>query len=1136
MQETGWLNFHWCEWSLSVNNIESLDLPASVIEIILERIKHLSEETKNFLSIASIAGVRFSSEKIKIIAQFSDEVNVRAINEATKERLIQKEGKDEFVFVHDRVVEALTEATKQNERELIHHKLSQQMINSASGEQPENIYNLAEHLIAAKALTSDTDLVRWVSLAAEEAINTHLNIEGERYIDIIFEAARRSNLTLNSSIYALAGELYNRIGNFPKSKANYEKAIQLNPDKYEKCYFRLKLLKSYFGSLDLSNPRMNEIFDETFSDLNEWTVKWSPINYLTLITALVLNVLGIWYWWPRKKTSQRILAEAHYLYGLFKYHEADFNLAMLHSWKSYFVANRYGSCLELAKAANQAGIAFGSVGIKFASKYMMNKGRKIADEFVDRRLKAECDFYGALIIDLLGDPVQASKDLKRFLQKRGHYMHPIDYMNAIFAYLWIEGIRGNAKVLIKEFERARSYINNQQGLSYLSLAVFDSQESCVKGIKGNYSKSDSYDIFSEEALKCASENRYVAGCQVQSTLLLKITQEDVQEEEIDALVDHFNKYCHIPPIFTIFIPPAQYFIWRAIAYSQLYLNNPSKVLKSKFKKALFDLFLAGTKHPTYRTYYLYLKSLYYWKNGKRTKSLDLLNKALHYSRVYEVPWVELECYYYRYRLYIELDREENAKQDISAAFYIAKKYGLEFRLRALRVELNIEEDMKSTVHNSSSSTLLIHGKTDSSVVNASWVLHGQKQFDALKSLSINLSPILEIEKQQYVAIKTIMETLGAERGFLYAVEDNSHVRKLILGMDRDGSVYHDDSSISSSVLRTVLDTLEPIVYTGSSESVISNQQSIIAKDIRSIIAAPLILGKKIVGVVYFDNRLIRGAFTKNDIELLTAMANMVAFSLEMAKKAQLEISKKELEKDLEVSGFVQQMIIPEIRDFDNKKYSYSFHFEPVAKAGGDWIWIDEAAEDELALVIGDVTGHGVGSAMITSLVAGVLKCNWSKNRLLINSFQQMHNVLQEVCNSQYGMTCFGAQLNKNTGDITLISSGCPSMFVLRDGECLSWGSGGSIIGFSDFSPSILNEKLLPGDRLVVFTDGIYEAKNIKGNEYGNRRLYRFLLKQPTSQTSQELKTAILTEIKSWAEGVGFDDDLTLFVFDYKATA
>jgi sigma-B regulation protein RsbU (phosphoserine phosphatase) len=249
----------------------------------------------------------------------------------------------------------------------------------------------------------------------------------------------------------------------------------------------------------------------------------------------------------------------------------------------------------------------------------------------------------------------------------------------------------------------------------------------------------------------------------------------------------------------------------------------------------------------------------------------------------------------------------------------------------------------------------------------------------------------------------------------------------------------------------------------------------------------------------------------------------------MSQKAQLEISKKELEKDLEVSGMVQNLIIPEARSVRSDFYEYSFHFEPATKAGGDWVWNEMVENGNLYFILGDVTGHGVGSAMIAALIAGVLNSDWKKSKSLLNAFRSMDDILKTTCQSKYGMSVTGIHLDVKNCKIDLINMGSPPLFLLRDTECNYYGEAGSILGSGEFVAGVNTIDIIRGDKIIIFSDGLYEAQDKDNREFGMNRLRRFLTKQPIDISSELMKENILKEFRSWIGDRPLNDDLSFVV-------
>ncbi len=1138
LQDQSAIKYQWGQWEFSKEKRDIENIPSSIADILVNKIKNLSFLTKRFLSVAATGGLSFNIDLISRVIDVNDKQLMSIINEAREARLVVKIERNSYKFIHDRVVEALSSFILANEKKHIHFLIAKEEIwRSKSNNNLLNsstIYSIANNLIKAEVLADPLDVIEWCSLAAFEAMKSHANKESVKYFQLVFEAAEKSKYTLDCKTYGSAGEVYLRLGDHNTAIEYLYCAIQRSENIDDRVSYRLKLIKSYIGTFDLNNQSLIDQFHTIFLELGSWDVKFIGFACANLIISAFGNLIGTWYWLPTKKTSVKRLAEAHFLYALFKYHQGNFFLAIIYSWLSYFKSNRYGDSFELAKASNHAAIAFASMGWRFAASYMQKKGVRIAQNLVDRRLLAECEFYEAFIEEGLGRPQVAAEKLAQVLKKKSHYFHPIDFLNSRFSYIWNMGGRGHIRTMKKEYEVVKKYIENQKGLSPHAYVIFDSTEVAVDNLSGVYQSHKVFDVNSDRTQRLIKENKYVAGVAIQNSILQRVVQEKLDEKELDNLVSLYDSHCGVPPLFTMMVPLAYYYIWKAFGYAQLYMKDPSASLERKLKKSLRHLFVSGLQHTTYRAYYYLLTAIYSYKKDDFKRALYYLNKAEHLSKVHHIPWVELETHYYKHKIYSSLKNVDEMNFEVRAAFDIAKKYGLEFRLRSLKVDLNVAENRHESLA-TSSSAYMVHSGGKSSAVDKSWSLHGKKRFEALKQLSIELTPTLDSKRQQEIALRNIMETLGAERGFLYSVAEGSELRTphLLLGLDRSGKLFEDDTSVSQSIVQRVLDTGEPLVFTGSRNEEISAIQSVILKDIRSVIASPLVMGDKLIGIIYLDNRLIRGAFNAHDIDLLMAMSNIVAFSLEMSTKAKIEIAKEELEKDLEVSGVVQRLLIPEKRSWRGTNVNYSFHFEPAEKVGGDWIWMDSDFDQDMYIVLGDVTGHGIGSAMITSLMAGVFKCSWNNHHNLGETFRSMHQCLLETCKSQYGMSCTGVQLSTRTDVMTLLALASPPVFILRDKACLSVGAAGSLLGHGDYQAGIIQENLKPGDRIVIFTDGLYEVRDAQNREYGLGRLTRFLLKR-VDLNPQDLKVAMVEEIKSWNDGESLADDLTFVIVDYKS--
>src|SRR5205814_6565073 len=147
-----------------------------------------------------------------------------------------------------------------------------------------------------------------------------------------------------------------------------------------------------------------------------------------------------------------------------------------------------------------------------------------------------------------------------------------------------------------------------------------------------------------------------------------------------------------------------------------------------------------------------------------------------------------------------------------------------------------------------------------------------------------------------VALDEIVRIFGAERAFLFLRGDFIHDAgtddglQPYLGREAGGTDLDELTGYGSTLVERVAAEGEPVVVTGSEEGAALGSQSTLVHNLRSFMVAPLKLRGRLLGVIYLDSRAAKGIFTTDDIDILTALTNHVALSLETARAAQLELA------------------------------------------------------------------------------------------------------------------------------------------------------------------------------------------------------------------------------------------------------
>jgi serine phosphatase RsbU (regulator of sigma subunit) len=260
------------------------------------------------------------------------------------------------------------------------------------------------------------------------------------------------------------------------------------------------------------------------------------------------------------------------------------------------------------------------------------------------------------------------------------------------------------------------------------------------------------------------------------------------------------------------------------------------------------------------------------------------------------------------------------------------------------------------------------------------------------------------------------------------------------------------------------------------------------------------------------------------------MADQIAILLQQtAEKARLE-------QELEVAKAIQESLVPGEVPVDRGALKFAGYYLPAAQTGGDWWTWAELVGGKTLLVIGDVTGHGVPSAMITA--AAKAACDVARHvhgddvtvtRLL----EIMNHAIFESAQRRFVMTCFASIVDPRNRTITYANAGHNFPYLFRAGE--GKGEFGSLMirgnRLGDDRASRYEAKtteLVAGDVVVWYTDGIVECENEVGEEYGEKR-FRNSVRRAAALDAGEMRDAIVAEATSFFGDTPRKDDITMIV-------
>lgn len=350
---------------------------------------------------------------------------------------------------------------------------------------------------------------------------------------------------------------------------------------------------------------------------------------------------------------------------------------------------------------------------------------------------------------------------------------------------------------------------------------------------------------------------------------------------------------------------------------------------------------------------------------------------------------------------------------------------------------------------------------------------------------------------------------------------------------------------SQTALRQAIQQRSPIITDDMSLAGLDlkSAESVVIQGLRAVVAIPLfavphasseesqmLAQGQLLGAVYLDSRR-PAAFSNLDRQILDALGGQAASILDNARLVERERERQRMEQELEIGRNIQQGLLPQgLRDFPHIEVSGIQY--PCQEVGGDYFDVFPMSEDRTAFLIADVSGKGLGAALLTTMLLGAL----SGMTLGVEPAKVLQHINRFLCEhavvGRYA-TLFFAILD-SAGGLEFINAGHPSPLLLRGDSIVELYTEGSfpvgLVEEAEFAST--RRQLEPGDTLVLFTDGVTEALDSDKQLFGYERLQQAAV-GGSEKTIGELQQSILDAVAAFCRGAEAADDVTLLTVRYR---
>lgn len=406
------------------------------------------------------------------------------------------------------------------------------------------------------------------------------------------------------------------------------------------------------------------------------------------------------------------------------------------------------------------------------------------------------------------------------------------------------------------------------------------------------------------------------------------------------------------------------------------------------------------------------------------------------------------------------------------------------------------------------------------------------ELECLYQISHLTSTTLDREKLFQEIVEVLSNAFSSKRVSIMFVDDESGKLKLECAVGIPEEVHHQihNSLHEERISSRVATTGKPIA-TNEIQSSGFGRNKRLRYNRDAFVCVPIKVKNLPIGVINVSEPVEGVVYDNSAIRMLQTVANQVGSARESNRNYKEHIEHEKIKRELEVMRMLQQAILTtNFKDYAN--LSMFAKMIPAKSVGGDFYEIFALSETKAGFVVGDVSGKGLPASLFMAISRSVVKAYSIQTEDPGKLMEYTNRIMCE--DSRVGMfvTMFYCILDLETGEITYANAGHNQQYVYRpsNDEFYPLSVRGIPVGInSGESYDSLSFHMSAGDTLFCFTDGVTEAVNSEGSQYGMERL-KAVVRNFSNMQAATLVNAIIRDVNEWAEEVPQWDDITVLAF------
>lgn len=443
---------------------------------------------------------------------------------------------------------------------------------------------------------------------------------------------------------------------------------------------------------------------------------------------------------------------------------------------------------------------------------------------------------------------------------------------------------------------------------------------------------------------------------------------------------------------------------------------------------------------------------------------------------------------------------------------------------------------------SSGAASLEEEEPDSSTVEATLnqsskqVLEAQpaEKLAMLLDLGAELSQTFSLDQLLPKVVDSLFNVFRqADRAFIIMSDEGKLIPRVIKTR-RAGE--EEKANFSRKIINKCIETKTSVLSEdASADKRFDLSQSIADCKIRSVMCVPMIgrNSDKAFGVIQLDTQDRFKKFTEQDLKLLLSVAVQAAVAVENTRMHETLVARAGIERDLKLATQVQKSFLPKhLRQPEG--YQFAAHYESAQEVGGDYYDVIDLRNGRFGVMVGDVAGKGVPAALLMAKVSADARFCMLTEHDLATAVSKLNEHMQEAGLLDRFVTLGAALLDSTGHQVTFVNAGhIPPLIYRRNSDSFEEIVPRDLTGFPlGVAEGVVYDAvagaLAPGDTVLMFTDGVTDARNKDDRDFKPDGVHAALQKCP--KTPKAMVDCLVAAVKEHAKGCKQHDDITIVAF------